>query len=124
MAIALMGRWQVTLPNDEKHVFEPDEITNNEWRALQGYLDGMSFTAWLNGINNRDPKPCDVLVWFLRHKAGDTQDILAMDYPIRRLDVELIQDGETDPEALAGSEPATSTEPSTGTESDPGSSDS
>lgn len=118
MPTILYGSWAVTLP-DEKYQFDPDDITNNEWRGLQQELGGMSFADWLTGIDDRDPKPCDVLIWFLRRKAGlPPQDLLAIDYPIRRLILEPLE-VDDDPEAPAGSGPATSVQPSGTTESGP-----
>lgn len=117
----LYGRWKVTLPGEE-YVWEPDETTVAEEFLLESEHGG-TFDEWMTGIDDRKAAACQILVWFLRRKAGRQEDRLAVDFPIRRLVTEPIDTPETVaglPEASAGSEqsgPATSS-PSPDTESD------
>lgn len=107
----LYGRWNVTLP-DEKYVFEPDEITVADMLLLKSELGDRTFDQWLNGIDQREPVECQVLIWYLRRKDGRQEDRMAVDFPLRRLVLEPIPDVDDTPddelpEAPAGSEPAT-----------------
>lgn len=104
----LWGSWTVTLP-DEEYVWEPDDVTIGEQLMIEGELGDLSYNDWPKAIDDRRPVACQVLIWYLRHKAGKQQERFAVDFPIRRL--ELMQIGtedEPDPEAPAASEAASS----------------
>lgn len=123
MSVKLYGRWQVTLPDGESYVWEPDETTVGEQLMLEAELGGLSFEQWVADIDSRKGLACQVLVWFLRRKAGKQQDRTAVNFPIRRLDLEPITDdaeGDVSGEASADSASATSSPSSTGTVSGPG----
>lgn len=126
------GRWQVTLPGEE-YVWEPDEVTLGECRTIEAEA-GCTYMQWITRIGDADranplaatadqvSDACQVLIWFLRLKAGQQQERAAVDFPIRKLEIrQLTDDGEDDdPEASAGSEPATSPTSPESSVSDPG----
>ena len=115
----LYGRWKVSLPGEE-YVWEPDETTVSEELMLEGE-HGLSFDEWVEAVDERKAIPCQVLVWFLRRKAGRQEDRMSVDFPIRRLATEQL-DEDADPEAPAVSETATEPSSPASTESVPGSS--
>lgn len=115
----LYGEWKVTLPGEE-YVWAPDDTTLAETLMLENET-GETFDDWVTGIDARRAVPCQVLIWFLRYKAGKQEDRMTVDFPIRRLNlVHIVEEVEDDPEASAGSEPATSQPSPASTESDPG----
>ena len=112
------GRWDVTLPG-ERYTWEPDEVTVGECLMLEAEAES-SYDQWIRDVGNNRAVACQILVWFLRRKEGRQEDRAAVDFPIRKLEItELV--GDADPEASAGSEPATSSPSSTGSESNPSS---
>lgn len=106
----LYGRWKVTLP-DEEFVWEPDEVTFSEQLMIENEAD-CSYDEWiLDGVSPSRAVPCQILVWFLRYKAGQQQERYAVEFPIRKLTLEKIDEPVALPESPAGSEqsePATS----------------
>lgn len=112
----LYGQWSVRLPGEE-YVWSPDDTTLGENLMIETETGG-TFDEWVKAIDERRAVACQVLVWFLRRQAGRQEDRMAVDFPIRRLDVEKL--GDADPEASAGSEPATPPDSPPSTESDPG----
>lgn len=122
MTAKLFGTWTVTLP-DETYTFEPDDITVGESLMLEQELDGATFDDWLVAIDERRAVPCQVLIWFLRRKAGRQEDRMGVEFPIRRLSLTKVEDDpDPDPNVSADSESATSPSSPPSTESDPGSS--
>lgn len=121
----LYGRYSVIVSGDEKHIWEPDEVTLSEQLMLENEAE-CSYEEWISGahsIRAGYAEACQILVWFLRRKAGQQMDRFAVDFPIRRLDIEQIEEPVALPEVPAGSEqsePATSS-PSPSTESGPSS---
>lgn len=120
----LYGRWKVTLP-DEEYVWEPDEVTFSEQLLIENEAD-CSYDDWiLEGVSESRAVPCQILVWFLRRKAGQQQERFAVDFPIRKLTLEKLDEPVALPESQAGSEqqsaPATSESSPTTTESGPSS---
>lgn len=98
-----MAVWKVTLP-DEEYLFEPDEILGSEWGAIETET-GMSFEDWTNAIDARKWVPCQVLVWFLRQKAGRQEERRDVDFKIRQLKLVRVDDPKAPTET---SEPDTS----------------
>lgn len=86
----LYGTWKVTLP-DEEYLFEPDEILGSEWGAIEAQA-GMSFDEWATGIDTGTWVPCQVLVWYLRQKAGRQEERREVDFKIRQLRLERVED--------------------------------
>lgn len=115
------GRWQVTLP-DESYVWEPDEVLLGECLMIEREA-GTSYDQWISDVASNRAVACQVLVWFLRRKAGKPQEErIGVEFPIRKLDItEIVEEAGEDPEASAGSEPATESPSLASTESDPGS---
>lgn len=113
------GRWNVVLPG-ESYVWEPDEVTLGECLMIENEAEQI-YDAWIRDVGDGRSVACQILIWFLRRKAGRQEDRIAVEFPIRKLDItEIVEAVADDPEASAGSEPATEpTSPST-TESDPG----
>lgn len=109
---------KITLPGEE-YEWEPDETTLAECLAIESELDGMAWDEWLAAIDDRRAVACQVLIWFLRHKAGNQQDRHAVDFPLRKLSIAVIPDA--DPEASAASDAATEPSSPPDTESGPGS---
>jgi hypothetical protein len=103
------GRWSVTLPG-ETYTWEPDAVTLGEQLMLQVEATS-SYQNWIGDVGNEDAEACQILVWFLRRKAGRQEDRLSIDFPIRELDLEQIAEQVDDPEAPAPSEGATSDSP-------------
>jgi len=104
----LYGRWRVALP-DEEWTWEPDEVTLGECLMIEGEHGG-SFDDWVRQVGDGRAEACQVLVWFLRRKAGQQVDRASVDFPIRKLTITYVEpesDGESDPEAGAPSEGAT-----------------
>lgn len=115
----LFGRWTVKLPGEE-YVFEPDEITVAEEYRLESELGGLSFDQWLTEVDERRASACQTLIWFLRYKAGRVEDRSQVNFPIRRLVLESIE--EPDPNSPAsgdGSAPADGPATSEATTSQP-----
>lgn len=116
----LYGEWRVDLPGGESYIWRPDDTTLGEALMLETET-GTSFDEWVQGIDARAAVPCQVLVWFLRRKDGRQEDRMSVDFPIRRLDLTHLEDEvDADPEASAGSEPATQGPSPASTESVPG----
>ena len=103
----LYGRWAVELPGEKDLIWEPDETTLAESLMIESELGGMAFDDWVAAIDERRPVACQVLVWFLRRKGGEQVDRLSVNFPIRRLELTKVEEDEPDPEASAGSSPAT-----------------
>jgi hypothetical protein len=119
--LKLYGRWKVTLPPEE-WVWEPDEITFDDQLLIENEADA-SYDEWImTGIRDSRAEACQILIWFLRRKAGQQEDRFAVrPTNIRHLDLEKLDDEvDADPEADAASEAATSSPSTTGTESNPG----
>ena len=110
----LTGDLKVTLPGEE-YIWQPDEMTLGEMSmCLDQELGGMTFADWMRGIINNQPIPCQVLVWYLRLKAGRQEDRTSVNFPIRKLDVDLVPKDEPN---SSNSDPSTSDsspEPDTG----------
>ena len=102
-----MAKIKVTIPGEE-YLWDPDDMMLSEQRLIESELPKDSFSQFLDGIDERRADECQVLVWFLRRKAGNQMDRHAVDFPIRRLTIEVLPEAIPDPEAPAGSEPATS----------------
>jgi hypothetical protein len=118
--VKLYSEWKVDLPGGESYVWRPDDTTLAEALMLETET-GTSFDDWVSGIDARSAIPCQVLVWFLRRQDGRQEDRMSVDFPIRRLSLTHYETpGDADPEASAGSEPATPEPSPTTTESDPG----
>lgn len=114
-----LGRWEVTLPG-ESYVWEPDEVTVAECLMLETE-SGLTFPQWILAIDDERAEACQILVWFLRHKAGRQEDRFAVDFPLRKLEIREIGEEGDDPEGSAGSGPATEQPSPSTTESAPGS---
>jgi hypothetical protein len=100
-----MPQLKVTLPGEE-YVWDWSEILLSEQRAIETELPGMTWDQFILGIEQQRSDPCQVLIWFLRRKAGQNIARVDVDFPIRKLAIEVLPDA--DPEAPAGSEPASS----------------
>lgn len=111
------GRFDVTLP-DEKFVWAPDEVTLGEQLMLEKE-SGQSYEDWISQVGRGRAEACQILVWFLRRKQGVQLERFSVDFPIRELELDPLEEDDPDPEAPAGSEPATDTASSTGGESLP-----
>jgi len=119
--VKALGKWDVDLPG-EHYLWEPDEVSVGECLMLENE-SGQGYERWIADVGDGRAVACQILVWFLRRKAGRQEDRLAIDFPLRKLEITaFIEDGvDDDPEASAGSEPATASSSSTATESSPGS---
>lgn len=117
----LYGPWKVTLPGEE-YLWEPDEMDGPECYAVEQELVGTpweTFEAWAGGVGSGLWVPCQTLVWFLRHKAGQPSERRDVTFKLRQLDViqapkaeEGDEPSETDgspPSPDSGSAPVTST---------------
>lgn len=98
-----MTAWKVTLPGEE-YLFEPDEMLGSEWGAVEAE-SGLTFDEWVNAIDARKWVPCQVLVWFLRQKAGRQEERRDVDFKIRQLRTEMIPDPKA-PARTRASKPA------------------
>lgn len=90
----LYGRFNVILP-DEEYVWEPDEMTFGECKGVEDELEGTgweAFTDWMVACSRARPVACQVLVWFLRYKAGKPSERRDVDFPLRKLRIEPIPD--------------------------------
>ena len=100
------GRYNVTLP-DEKYVWEPDEISVGEQLMIENETGG-SYHEWIRAIVEERAVAIQTLIWYLRRMSGRQEDRMGTEFPIRKLEIERIEDEvDPDPEADAGSEPAT-----------------
>lgn len=117
----LYGKWKVTLPGED-YEWAPDDMTLGECLMVETET-GLSFDDWLTAIAEDRAEACQVLVWFLRRKAGRQEERIAVDFPIRRLIFEQIAEpaADADPEASAASEAATPPSSPASTGSAPGS---
>lgn len=77
------GTWKVSLPGEE-YTFEPDQILGSECLAIENEA-GVSFEEWLIEIDKVKAIACQVLVWFLRQKAGIQEVRRDVDFKIRQL---------------------------------------
>ena len=102
-------RFQVSWPG-ESYVYEPDEITMAELKMLEAeWPEGWSFRDWTVQIDRKNGNALQILVWFLRFKAGRVQPRIEVDdvKPFQ-IDITRLEDGGDDPEAPAASDAATS----------------
>jgi len=85
---------------------------------------GMSYNEWIaDGVAEERAVACQILIWFLRRKAGRQEDRMSIDPQIRKLDIEeIVEVVDADPEASAASEAAGSPTSPESTESGLGSS--
>lgn len=105
---ALLGAWKVTLPG-ETFTWEPDEMLLSEWAEVEEAYSG-TFRDWVDAIDAREAKACQVLIWWLRRKKGIVLAVDDVDFKIRQLTTEPIPDPEAEaaasPSAAATSEPS------------------
>lgn len=104
------GTWKVDLP-DESYTWEPDDMLFSECNLVLTELAGRTFDEWIQGIDDRDPTACQVLVWFLRLKAGKPEDRMGLDFPLRQLDLVQVPKDKTNSEPTESSTSDTSSEP-------------
>jgi hypothetical protein len=108
---AQYGTWQVSHPGDddtpaESWLWEPDDTSLSDCMLIETETGGLTFAEWLNGIDpERRPMNCQVLVWYLRRKAGQLMDRTSVVFPIRKLDV---VEAPKDLPSTDGSDPSTS----------------
>lgn len=118
----LYGRWKAAIPGEE-YVWEPDEVTLSEQLLVENEA-GTSYDDWIeDGVANSRAEACQILIWFLRRKAGQQQERFSVEFAIRKLTLTKIEEPVALPEAEAvseKSETATSS-PSPSTESAPSS---
>jgi len=107
----LVGTWTVTLPG-ETFTWEPDEMMLSEWADVEEAYGG-TFMDWVNAIDAREAKACQVLIWWLRRRKGIDIDLDAVDFKIRQLTTTEIKDPPS-PEDVAAASPsaAATSEPS------------
>lgn len=123
-----LGKWKVTLP-DEEYEFSPDDLPLSDWLMIGAELrasgEWVSPRKFLYDVDDKQMGPCQVLVWFLRRKDGRNEDRFTVDFPLLSLEMTPVDDEgeEDDPEAPAGSGPATSQPSPPTTESSRGSGD-
>lgn len=116
----LIGEFKVELP-EESWTWCPDDMTLGEWNMIEVELGGdVDFDAWTEGIDARRAMACQVLVWFLRLKAGRNEERSSVNFPIRRLTVmRLPKEPDSTPEisdaSTSGPSPAEDTDPQTST---------
>lgn len=105
----LYGEWKVALP-DESWDWFPDDMTVGESNLIETELD-MSFDDWVDAIDARRAMACQVLVWFLKLKAGQNEERTSINFPIRRLELKRIpKEPSSTPETSGGSTSVTSPE--------------
>lgn len=111
------GVWKVTLPADdgsvEEYLFELDELTGAECLAIEQELADteweVSFDRWVFGVSRARWVPCQVLIWFLRTKAGQSGERLDVNFALRKLEIvvqPVPKEGDTEPSARDGSSPS------------------
>jgi hypothetical protein len=108
---ALLGTWKVTLPG-ESFTWEPDEMMLSDWAVAEDAYGG-TFKEWIDAIDARNARACQVLIWWLRSKKGITVALDDVDFKIRQLETEKIPDPE-DEAAASPSAAATSATSSNG----------
>jgi len=104
----LYGAWKVTLPG-ETFTWEPDEMMLADWAACEDAFGG-TFDEWVEAVDDRGARACQVLIWWLRNKKGITIAVDDVDIKIRQLVTEKIPNPEDDaaasPSVAATSEPS------------------
>ena len=103
-------RLKVSWPGEE-YIFEPGEITMAELTMIeQEWPAGWAWRDWMIAIDKKNSNARQILVWFLRFKAGRVQPRIEVDdvKPLQ-IDIDAIppEDGGDDPEAQAPSGAAT-----------------
>ncbi len=95
----------VTL-GDERYEFDESTLMLSDLFAIKA-ASGLDGEAFQRGLNRVDPAAYQVLVWFLRMKAGIHQDIKTVDFRVNDLLVTPVEEPETVPEnpTETGSEP-------------------
>ena len=104
----LLGAWKVTLPG-ESFTWEPDEMMLGDWAACEDAFGG-TFDEWVDAIDARSAKACQVLIWWLRNEKGVKVALDDVNIKIRQLVTEKIPNPEDEAAALpsvaATSEPS------------------
>lgn len=110
----LYNRWRIVLP-DEEYEFAPDDMTMSECLGVERELAGTEWTTfdeWLTvGINEAHPVACQVLIWYLRMKAGQPCERRDVDFPLRRLKLIAVPDDPKDESTETSDEPGSDRSP-------------
>jgi hypothetical protein len=104
----LYGAWKVTLPG-ETFTWEPDEMMLSDWATVEDTFGG-TFDEWIEAVDVRGARACQVLIWWLRNRKGITVAVDDVDIKIRQLVTEKISNPEG--EAAASPSVAATSEPS------------
>jgi hypothetical protein len=132
--VNLLGEWKLTLPSGESLLWQPDdmlgsellmveqELQNTKWAETARWAGDDLMAAMLAGVKAARHEPCQVLVWFLRRKAGQQLERISVNEQWRRMRVEEVEAPEdeaaTPPPETSTSSPASGdseSEPTTGT---------
>lgn len=110
----IYGRIKVTL-QDEEYTFDPDNLMGSVWSQIETDT-GLTHVEFMRGLDRRNFRACQWLIWYLRREAGQQEDLLAVNFPLLQFRMEAIPDeGEAD---------AADTPPSASNTSSPSSNDS
>lgn len=103
----LPGQTRVTVKGMGEWVLDENTLDLRDAFAIKATAS-MTIPQVLGGVVQMDPLAMQVLVWFLRMKAGDTVPLESINFRLADLDleqgeVEQEDDGEKDPTTGAGS---------------------
>lgn len=115
-----LGSWNVKYLEEEYH-WEPLEMSLGELRqCLDVELGGVTFADWFRGLVARRPDACQVLIWFLRLKAGRPEERAGINIQILKLELDQVPKDEPNSSSselsISTSSPEPDTNPPTSTD--------